>query len=168
MKHLLLLRHARAALGGADHERPLSAEGRRDAERLGALIARGDLRPTLALCSTARRARETLEAVEAQLHPRPSVVVEPDLYVADARSLLERVAGVDGVVEVVLLVGHNPAISELARLLAGQGQGDELSRLRRGLGAGALAALQLERGSWADMAPAGSRLLALLEPAKPR
>ena len=66
MRELILLRHAHAepsAPGQADLDRPLSSEGLAEAEAAGRWLAENRLVPDCVLCSPARRARETLEAV---------------------------------------------------------------------------------------------------------
>jgi phosphohistidine phosphatase len=166
MKHLFLLRHAQAASGLdiEDHERALSARGRDDAERLGVLLGQGDLRPALALCSSARRAQQTLDLLFRGMDPPPPTEVERRLYLATAAELLERLSEVDDRVGALLVVGHNPAIAELAAQLAGEGEGDALSRLRRGVPAGTLATLRQDCGSWADLAPGRACLTAVVAP----
>ena len=66
MRELILLRHAHAepgAAGQADFDRPLSSQGLAEAEAAGRWLADQGLVPDRVLCSPARRARETLEAV---------------------------------------------------------------------------------------------------------
>ena len=66
MRTLILLRHAHAepaAPGQADVDRPLSPEGLAEAEAAGRWLVEHALVPDRVLCSPARRARETLEAV---------------------------------------------------------------------------------------------------------
>jgi phosphohistidine phosphatase SixA len=67
----------------------------------------------LVLCSTARRARETLERLEPAL-ATVAVRHEPQLYRASADVLLERLRSVPDDVASVMLIGHNPAIEQLA------------------------------------------------------
>src|SRR6188474_3319250 len=64
---LVLVRHGKSSwdLDVDDHERPLSARGRRDAEALGRLLSQRSLRPDLVFCSTATRTRETWEYAKA-------------------------------------------------------------------------------------------------------
>ena len=66
MKTLLLLRHAKSSWDNsdlADHDRPLNGRGRRDAPRMGQLLAQHDLTPDLIVTSAARRAATTAEPV---------------------------------------------------------------------------------------------------------
>ena len=68
----------------------------------------------MVLCSSARRARETVEFLD----PPGEVQVEREIYGASADQLLERLRGLSSDIEVAMLVGHNPAIQELAIALA--------------------------------------------------
>ena len=119
MHRLHLLRHAKSNPDDAidDHERPLSRRGR-DAARLLAErlpTALGTL--DLVLCSTALRARETMELALARCTPG-KIAFERGLYLASASVLLRRLRRVNEDCGAVLLVGHNPGVQELALALA--------------------------------------------------
>jgi phosphohistidine phosphatase len=60
-----------------------------------------------------------------------------------------------------MLVGHQPAIQELALDLAGDGA--ELARLRAKFPTGALATL-LFAGDWSELAPGSAELVAYVKP----
>src|SRR4051794_26437716 len=120
MKRLYLLRHAKSSWkdpGLADHDRPLAGRGRRAAKAVARHLREQGIDPELVLCSTARRARETLERLEPALG-RGAVRVEPVLYGADAGALLEHLRGVSDAVGSVLVIGHNPGLQRLALGLA--------------------------------------------------
>ena len=108
------------------------------------------------LSSTARRARETCEALRAGLRAA-RISVERGLYSATAEQLLERV-GVEENESGVLVVGHNPAIEDLARALAARGEPDALARLREKFPPGSLAVLAFAIASWSELAPGAGRL----------
>jgi phosphohistidine phosphatase len=61
-----------------------------------------------------------------------------------------------------MLVGHNPAMQELASLLAAKG--DHLDELRKGFPTAALAELDLRVGSWAELAQRSGRLARFIVP----
>src|SRR5262245_47015244 len=66
MSRLYLLRHAKAGWaqpGMRDFDRPLEPLGRTDADSIGAAMRANAYIPDLVLCSTAKRARETLDWV---------------------------------------------------------------------------------------------------------
>jgi phosphohistidine phosphatase len=110
---LYLLRHAKSSwefLDLPDHDRPLAPRGKRAAKAMARHLRKQGIVPELVLCSTATRARETLERVGLE------GVLEPGLYGASAATLLGRLDDVDA--ESVMLVGHNPGLHDLAlRLL---------------------------------------------------
>jgi phosphohistidine phosphatase len=165
MKHLLLMRHASAGPGGVDRERPLSAEGAAEAARMGpalaGLAARG-FRPEHALVSPARRARETFEALRGAL---ASLGAEEDeaLYLASAGELLARLQRLPDRAAQVLLIGHNPGLTDLVAWLAG-GAEPGARRAARGLVPAACAALRIDAERWSALAPGAAELVALVRP----
>ncbi len=165
MRSLLLLRHAEAvagALAADDHERPLSPRGHRDAARVVAHVARRN--PSLILCSSARRAIETLEPLRARLRATAAVRIERDLYLASCDQLRERLGRIEDAETAVLVVGHNPGIAELARRLAGSGDPGVTARLESRFPAASLAALDFEATGWRKLAWGAGRLAEFLGP----
>ncbi|MCW5581031.1 MAG: histidine phosphatase family protein [Luteimonas sp.] len=142
MRELILLRHAHAdpsVPGQADFDRPLSAEGLAEAEAVAAWLRDKALVPDRALCSPARRTRETLDAVvEAvgNLDKR----LDAAIYEATPGTLAGLVdAHRDA--ERLLLVGHNPGLERLVALLSSGQSGDY-----RGMPPAAVAVLALPAG----------------------
>ena len=83
----------------------------------------------LVLCSAARRAVETLDGIAAGLAADAHVSVEDDLYGATASDLLRRLRTVSDDPAVVLTIGHNPTIEDLALGLTGSGELEVRARL---------------------------------------
>lgn len=118
MIELALVRHAKSDWGQpglADHDRPLNERGQRDAPVMAARLAATGFRPARILSSTALRARTTAAAFGAAL----GVEVELDeaLYGAPAGVLLATASGATS----VMVVAHNPGMSDLAASLSGGG-----------------------------------------------
>jgi phosphohistidine phosphatase len=158
-RRLYLLRHAKSSWDQPelpDHDRPLAGRGRRATKALRRYLLEHDIAPELVLCSTARRARETLERIEPALGA-PTVRHEPALYAAGARALLDRLRHVPDAVASVMLVGHDPGIEELAETLTG---GPVASKFPTA----ALATLELPGASWRDTGPATAKLIAFVSP----
>src|SRR3546814_11168995 len=91
MPELLLLRHAKAEVKGAgraDADRPLALRGRRAARLMGGWLAAEGLEPDLVLCSTARRAMETVELLLTALASTPEIGYLKTLYLAPQSGLL--------------------------------------------------------------------------------
>lgn len=158
MRELILLRHAHAeaaAAGQDDVDRPLSRQGQAEAEAAGQWLKSHGYLPDRVVCSSARRARETLEQVlsvigyiEQRQEPRIYEATPGDLMaVADEHKELSR----------VLLVGHNPGFEQLAALLSSGQSGDF-----RGMPAGGIAVLKLPVN--ADLEPGVAELAAFWWP----
>ena len=118
---LYLLRHADAgdplAWAGPDAERPLSAKGRRQAERLGRHLAALGFEPDAILTSPKVRATETAQIV-AGLLDRP-VRVDERLAGPLDPDTVEGILRDAGDPRRPVLVGHDPDFSELVSTLAG-------------------------------------------------
>src|SRR5215813_9149766 len=116
---LVLFRHAKSAWPDvADHDRPLARRGIRAAPVMGRWLREAGLLPGQVLCSTARRARETWQFAQAGLAATPPVTFDARIYEAAAAGLLAVIAKVPPATGTLLLIGHNPAIEDLALLLA--------------------------------------------------
>jgi phosphohistidine phosphatase len=147
---LHLLRHTKSSWAEPpldDHERPLAPRGRRAATALAEHFGRVGAAPRLVLCSSARRAVETLDHVRSGLPAGLPVSIEMELYGATEHALLERVRQVPEETAVVLVVGHNPGLEDLARGLVDGGDPRLLDRLRTKYPTGALATVVFP-GTW--------------------
>jgi phosphohistidine phosphatase len=161
-----LLRHAKSSWDEprlADHDRPLAKRGRKAAKLLRKHIRDSEIDPNLVLCSSAARAVETLEGVRPGLGD-PRVEIEAGLYRAGSDGLLRRLQALPEDVGEVMLIGHNPAISELADELAGEGgDADALSRMETKYPTGGLATLSFS-GRWGQLDWEGAQLESFVIP----
>lgn len=116
---LWLLRHAKAANPGgvADHERPLAADGRADAEDAGQLLADAG-RLDLVLCSSALRTQETWQSAEAGGASALDVEYRDELYNAGAPDVLATIRAAGDSVRTLLVIGHGPGLPATAAQLA--------------------------------------------------
>ena len=163
-KTLYLLRHAKSSWEDprlADHDRPLAPRGRRASKAIAEYLRRQRSAPRLVLCSSSERTRETLKRISAGLRGEVEVQIEERLYTASASGLLERLHEVHARVDSVMLIGHNPALGDLALSLAGTGV--DLRRLTEKFPTAGLATLAF-RGSWEELAPEAARLIAFVTP----
>lgn len=122
-RQLLVLRHAKSAwpVGVTDADRPLSSRGERAADTVGRFLAANSLVPDHIACSPARRTRQTADAVlhaagGAGASGTVSVSIEPQLYDGDVVTVLRELP--EGARR-PMLVGHEPELVELIRLLCG-------------------------------------------------
>jgi len=118
-RKLVLLRHAKSAWPDVpDHERPLARRGQRDAPVMGRWLRAAGYLPDQVLCSTARRARETWQLVQAGLGAAPPVSFDDGVYQGSAVQLLDLIRRANPAARTLLVVGHDPALPELALALA--------------------------------------------------
>jgi phosphohistidine phosphatase len=118
MKRLLLMRHAHADAADAgteDIDRHLSTRGRGEALDAADRIAGAGLRLDALLVSPALRTRETATIVAAELDLPLRLTIEPELYPGDPAALLRPLSRCPAGFATVMIVGHNPGISELAQ-----------------------------------------------------
>jgi phosphohistidine phosphatase len=123
MKTLLIMRHAKSSWddsGVADHERPLTARGERDAPRMGKLLRREGVVPQAIVASDAVRAKATARAVAEACGFEGEVEFSSALYGAGPETFREVLGKLPEQVESVLVVGHNPGSEELLQELTGE------------------------------------------------
>lgn len=151
------MRHAKSdweADYGADHERPLSERGLRNARLMGRVLASRGIVPQCVISSTALRARTTAElAIEAGRWGS-ELRLDAALYESDPAEVLEAAASAPDV-DRLMLVGHQPTWSLLVHTLTGE---------RADLKTGAVALIGLDLASWHGLHGASGALTELLEP----
>lgn len=161
VKQLYVLRHAKSSWDDPrpeDHERPLSARGRRAAGLMADHLLSEAIAPELVLCSSAQRTRETLAGIGVG----GEIVIEPELYGATAYGVLERLRRVPSATASVMVIGHNPSLQDLILMLV---PSDD--RLRNAVQdkfpTGALATLTIAC-EWRELDMGTARLTAFLRP----
>jgi phosphohistidine phosphatase len=176
---LVLLRHAKSAWPDVpDHERPLARRGRRDAPAVGHWLLVAGHVPDLVLCSAARRARQTWQLAQAEIGPPVPVSFDDGVYQATAEGLLAGIRLTPPEPQTLLVVGHDPAIPQLAFMLirdvAPVGQAvspiqaaerpDLLSRMRVKFPTAAVAVLEFAGSAWPQLSPGRALLTEFVTP----
>ena len=116
MNRLVVMRHAKAerdAPSGRDVDRALSPRGRTDAGLVARALAARGIRPDVALVSAAVRTRQTWEEAH-EAFGDVEVLIEPELYDADAEALSRAVRAQRDRAGCLILIGHNPGVHQLA------------------------------------------------------
>ena len=160
---LVLLRHAKAETPGElpDFDRRLTTVGESDADAAGAWLADERLRPDLVFCSPAARTRQTWQGVSialAQALPgsgAPEVRYEDQLYLGGRTEVFDLLRTVPEHIRTVLVVGHNPTVSDVSLLLLPdeQVEGETVGLRTSGL------AVHRSAGPWAATEPGSMRLV---------
>ncbi len=168
MKYLLLLRHGKSEWhqqGREDIERTLTDEGRQEAAGIARWLVANALQPNHMLVSTAVRTRQTCELMCGGLERAPLISVQDELYLAAPGTLLAHIEALPDTTDIAMVVGHNPGLEELARMLAGPDpDGDSMRGLMLGIPTAGLAVMALAGNDWSRLSVDGSRLEAFIRP----
>jgi len=122
-------------------------------------------RVDVALCSSAIRARETLRLFEQYLPPSYKAVVDDALYLAEGDVLRSALQTVDDRFEVAMLVGHEPGLSDLVKVLCGDaGKSKAMRRLANGFKTASLASIDLAIDQWSELRPGTGKLRGIIRP----
>jgi phosphohistidine phosphatase len=131
MKRVTLMRHADARwkdAGLTDLERPLSRRGTHAAEAMARRLLELKLVPDLLLASPARRAQQTAQLLARGLSLAARCVQrEEGLYLGSAADLLSIARKSGPRVTHLMVIAHNPGLSELAELLLPAGEAQTLA-----------------------------------------
>jgi phosphohistidine phosphatase len=120
---LLFLRHGPAESkndwSGADEDRPLTVQGRMLVNELAHSLIRLNAVPDLVLASPYVRARETARIVGDCLGAPEKVVIDKRLGPGFGMKHLEKIVREHADAGVLMLVGHDPDLSDLVRTITG-------------------------------------------------
>jgi phosphohistidine phosphatase len=148
------MRHAEARWKDADLsdlERPLNRRGNAAAESMARRLLELQLVPDLLLVSPARRTRQTAEILARELSiPTRRVLHEEALYLASAADVLKVVQAIGPRVTHLLVVAHNPGVSELVQQLVPEAEAS-------GLATAAVCSMTFDTAHWTAIGVAAVR-----------
>lgn len=155
MKTLILVRHAKSSWNDPvlrDFDRPLNERGKQDAPLMAKRLAGRGIRPQRVLCSPALRTVSTAEVFANHLSiPNSLIHLEQQIYQSDHPKLLQLLNQQDDKVDVIMLVGHNPGLTDLFNSLNADASIDNVPT-------SCVAQLTFPVDSWAELRPAGADL----------
>lgn len=122
MKTLTIVRHAKSSWKDtsiSDRDRPLNKRGKHDAPLMGHRIIEHGIRPSLIISSPAVRAWTTARIIaEIIAYPVEFLQRENSLYLASLDEILDIVMAQDNGFNNLMVVGHNPGMTEFVNFLA--------------------------------------------------
>lgn len=146
MKVLFLVRHGQSSwddVKSADRDRPLTDKGKTDATKMGKRLAESEVALDMIVSSPATRALATAATIARKLDfKREKIVQDERLYTGQVDDLLLLIQEIGGDHKRVMLVGHNPLLSELLLRLSGKDTN---------LPTSAVAVLRFDTKSWAKI-----------------
>ncbi len=117
------MRHAKSSWKHPDlpdEERPLNKRGKKDAPLMGQWLKKQQQVPQYILVSSAKRARQTADAVadasgfDGKIEVQDQLyLAEPEDYLATARQALDEYTH-------IMIIGHNPGMESLLQILSGK------------------------------------------------
>lgn len=156
MPTLVLIRHATAeTFAASDHERHLTDAGELQAAAVGSMLAAAAVSPDLAYVSSARRTRETWQAMARSAGWRIEAHVDTSLYGAEEAGVLELLRVTEPDMGTVVVVGHNPTVGALVQLLD-DGDGPASAAALSGFPTASFAVFSV--ADWSELGPMSARL----------
>lgn len=160
MKTLVLARHAKSSWdhpGMSDFQRPLNQRGLGDAPIMAERLRLSTIELQRVISSDAVRALETAEAYASVMTPGRAVRTEHVLYLATGHEILKFLQSLPEQEDSVMIVGHNPGMSEALGQLAGSFY--DMPTCSYGV-------LQFDTEHWQSISSTTGRLLAYDFPAR--
>lgn len=120
MKVLYFVRHGKGVPRSAepDVQRPLSEIGKEEATVMANRLRPEGILPELILCSPAERAQQTASIFAKILgYDSQRITLRQELYQGKCERLLRVIHQLDNAYTNVMLIGHNPVLSEAAHML---------------------------------------------------
>lgn len=121
MKTLFLIRHAKSSwenISLNDFDRPLNERGKKNAPKMGEVLAAKKIIPDLIISSPAKRAIKTAQIIADKLgYKKNKIVKAQEIYEADVNTLLSLITRINADYNTVMLFGHNPGITEFLNYL---------------------------------------------------
>jgi len=166
MRHLILLRHAKAVASSPDGDftRWLAPRGREQAAAFGRWLPAQGFAPDLVVSSPAVRASETADLALKGFAKPPARRDEPALYNATALDILAIARAAGGEARSLMIVGHNPGLAELAIALAGAGNPVARKSMAEKFPPCGCAVLFFPAAGGSALVPWGTRLEAFVTP----
>ena len=153
-RRLLVVRHAKSAwpVGVPDRSRPLGPRGLRDAPRMGQRIRELVGTVDIVVVSPTQRTQETWALINEELCHTGRVVTDPRVYDAWGANMLDLVRDLPEDASTVMILGHEPGVSELVLSLAGSAHDDLRDLVATKFPTCAVALLSADR-PWSAFAP---------------
>lgn len=120
MKTLFILRHAKSSWDNADladFDRPLNQRGLEIAPTVGDRIRANKFQIDKIICSPAKRAEQTANLVKEAAGIKSDIQFDDRIYEASPRRLLQIASELDDKNKSAMIVGHNPGLEGLVKML---------------------------------------------------
>ena len=158
MKTLFILRHAKSSWDNfdlSDFERPLNKRGLNTVPLMGEMMYKNGFQPKLIISSPAKRAKQTAILIKESAQIQGTIFYDEKIYEASPFRLLEIVSELDEKAESAMLVGHNPGLEGLVKILTGK---------MRTMPTATLAIIDLNVEKWSETIAESGNLQKIIRP----
>lgn len=139
----------------SDFERPLNKRGLKTAPQMGEMMYRKNFQPNVIISSPAKRAKQTAILVKESAQISGKIYYDERIYEASPYRLLQIISEFDEKADSVMLVGHNPGLENLVKILTGEIQA---------MPTAALAIIDLNIEKWNEVSQECGTLRVLIRP----
>jgi phosphohistidine phosphatase len=158
MKTLFILRHAKSSWANpasSDFDRQLNEQGLKTVPQMGETIFDNRFQPALILSSPAKRAKQTAILIKETAQIKGKIEYDERIYEASPHRLLQVISELGAERDSLMLVGHNPGLEGLIKILTGEIQP---------MPTAALAVIDLNAQNWNEIAAESGKLRAVFRP----
>ncbi len=158
MKILFVLRHAKSSWENSDlsdFDRPLNKRGLKTAPLMGEMMFENKFSPALIVSSPAKRAKQTAILIKEAAQIQSEIRYDEKIYEANPFRLLQIVSELDESVESAMIVGHNPGLEGLIKILTGESET---------MPTASLAIIDLNAENWSEVTAKSGKLQKLIRP----
>ncbi len=158
MKTLFVMRHAKSSwddLNLSDFDRSLNKRGLKTAPLMGNLMYENFFQPEIIVSSPAKRAKQTAVLIKESANIEKEIRFDERIYEASPFRLLQVVSELEENRNSAMLVGHNPGLEGLIKILTGEIQA---------MPTAALAVIDLNIENWSKTAAECGKLRTLIRP----
>jgi phosphohistidine phosphatase len=167
MLTLTIIRHAKSSWGDPllrDIDRPLNLRGKSQAQRMGTYLTKKLIKPDIILCSTAKRARQTLKHLKKNWHTQARILKESQLYLASLSTITMLLEEFGAGHSHIMIIGHNPGLHMLANRLADKGPVDSMRLLTEKYPTSTVCVIRSDADNWKEIENARGELLLFATP----
>lgn len=169
-KTICLMRHSEAVAELSAHnitkdfDRPLTDNGIHQLEGVRDQLKALSFLPDVVLCSPSVRTRQTLEWIQEVLGADVNVEFDEALYGIDVSALIEKLYNLEDDKQCILIVGHNPSISDVIQRFFNKVPNNEVLPINFPIKPSQFVVFNIDTNSWQNILDASVTVNGLFEP----
>ncbi|EMY77353.1 putative phosphohistidine phosphatase SixA [Leptospira weilii serovar Ranarum str. ICFT] len=168
MKQVHLIRHSKSDWETgfkSDQERPLSKRGKKNARSLRKYLEKIEFKIDLFLISDSKRTMDTYRIIAKNRDLSSQTTVTEELYESDSEDILSIIRDSNSKFKTVALLGHNPAIEEIAnRLIRGKEDLSFSESVFLKFPTSGFLSIQVETESWKELGKVPGKMIRFWTP----